>query len=70
MMLSNAGPGSQAGAGIGESRSSGVRGSSVPPGSTRIRPVTEARPGQPSRRSAAFASAPGAHQVSSSQKAT
>ncbi len=45
-------------------------GSSRPPGSTSMRPVTTAIPGHRSSTSAAPARLPGSHHVSSSQKAT
>src|SRR3954447_25545699 len=69
-MPSSAGPGSQPGAGTGDPLNSGTIGSSQPPGSTMIRPVTAASPSWASRMSAARLSAPGSHQTSSSQKAT
>ena len=68
--LTSAGPGSPGGAGTGECRSSGVIGSSRPSGSTGSGrsppPAAGRRPASPRPR----ASAPGSHQVSSSQKAT
>nr|WP_026924145.1 hypothetical protein [Glycomyces arizonensis] len=63
-------PGSHAGPGTGDSRSSGVSGSSSSPGSTRHRPVTLATDWWASRTSAARSSEPGSQHTSSSQKAT